>query len=257
VTKVSYLHVQSWSFVRFGDNLRAVRGDRLGGPSDDHARLGAGDRPGYGRQLFGGRRAPGGEAATTLWWSLTPAELDHQLSVIKNKVLASSAVVCRAPTEDEQPVRELGQRLFKALIADDVWALCVASRQRARENGGVLRLVLRIRPPELARLPWEFLVDPHQQDYLGLTMSLVRYLQVLSPRHPLRVAAPLRILGMVARPSDQHALDTEQEQQRLQDALAGLQRAWLRPAAGVFRRSGQEYALVHVADGCYRRSKRV
>jgi hypothetical protein len=183
--------------------------------------------------------APGGEAATTLWWSLTPAELDHQLSVIKNKVLASSAVVRRAPTEDEQPVQKLGQRLFKALIADDVWALCVASRQRARENGGVLRLVLRIRPPELARLPWEFLVDPHQQDYLGLTMPLVRYLQVLSPRQPLRVAAPLRILGMVARPSDQHALDTEQEQQRLQDALAGLQRAWLRPAAGVFRRSGQ------------------
>lgn len=185
-------------------------------------------------------RAPGGEAATTLWWSLTPAELDHQLSVIKNKVLTSSAVVRRAPTEDEQPVRELGQRLFKALIADDVWALCVASRQRARENGGVLRLVLRIRPPELARLPWEFLVDPRQQDYLGLTMPLVRYLQVLSPRQPLRVAAPLRILGMVARPSDQHALDTEQEQQRLQDALAGLQqRAWLRPAAGVFRRSCQ------------------
>ncbi len=172
-------------------------------------------------------RAPGGEVATTLQWSLTPTELDHQLAVIKDKVLVSSAVLRRAPTEDEQPVRDLGQRLFEALIADQVLALYVASRQRARENGGVLRLVLRVRPPELARLPWEFLFDPGRQDYLGLTVPLVRYLQVLAPRQPLRVAAPLRILGMVARPGDQHALDIGQEQQRLQAALANLQREGL------------------------------
>ena len=36
-------------------------------------------------------RAPGGEVATTLRWPLTPAELDHQFAVIKDKVLASSA----------------------------------------------------------------------------------------------------------------------------------------------------------------------
>ena len=51
-------------------------------------------------------------------------------------------------------------------------ALYVASAQRAREEGAVLRLVLRIRPPELARLPWEFLFDPGQQDYLGLSLPL-------------------------------------------------------------------------------------
>ena len=131
-------------------------------------------------------RAPGGEVATTLRWSLTPAELDHQLAVIKDKVLVSSAVLRRAPTEDEQPVRDLGQRLFEALIADQVLALYVASRQHARENGCELRLMLRVRPPELARLPWEFLFDPGRQDYLGLTVPLVRYLQVLAPRQPLR-----------------------------------------------------------------------
>jgi CHAT domain/Bacterial regulatory proteins, luxR family len=169
-------------------------------------------------------RAPTGEVATTLQWSVTSAELDHQLAVIKDKVLVSSAVMRRAPTEEERPVRELGQRLFEALIADDVRALYVASRQRAREDGGVLRLVLRVRPPELARLPWEFLFDPSQQDYLGLTLPLVRYLQVLAPRQPLRVAAPLRILGMVARPGDQHALDAGEERQRLQTALTDLQR---------------------------------
>jgi Tol biopolymer transport system component len=169
-------------------------------------------------------RAPGGDADTTLKWSLTSAELDRQLALIEDKVLVSSVRVRRAVTEHEQPVRDLGQRLFEALITGDVYALYVASGQQAREQGCALRLVLRVRPPELVRLPWEFLFDPGQQDYLSLTLPLVRHLQVLAPRQPLRVVAPLRILGMVALPGDQHALNVEAEQQRLQDALASLQR---------------------------------
>ncbi len=172
-------------------------------------------------------RAPGGEVATTMRLPLTSAELDHHLAVVRDKVLASSAVLRGAPTSDERPVRELGRRLFEALFADDVRSLYVASRQRAREQDSVLRLVLRVRPPELARLPWEFLFDPGHQDYLGLSMPLVRYPEVLAPRQPLQVALPLRILGMVARPGDQHALDAGDEQQRLHTALAGLDREGL------------------------------
>jgi tetratricopeptide (TPR) repeat protein len=87
-----------------------------------------------------------------------------------------------------------------------------------------LRLVLRIRSPELARLPWEFLFDPGRQDYLSLSLPLVRYPQVLAPRQPLQAAAPLRILGMVARPGDQDALEVEDEKRRLRAALAELER---------------------------------
>ncbi|HEU0087135.1 MAG TPA: CHAT domain-containing protein [Pseudonocardiaceae bacterium] len=169
-------------------------------------------------------RAPGGEATAVMRLPLTCAELDHQLAVVRDKVLASSAVLRGAPTADERPVRELGQQLFEALVAGDVRSLYVASRQRAREQGSVLRLVLRVRPPELARLPWEFLFDPGQQDYLGLSMPLVRYPEVLAPRQPLQVALPLRILGMVARPGDQHALEVDEEQRRLHTARADLER---------------------------------
>jgi tetratricopeptide (TPR) repeat protein len=172
-------------------------------------------------------RAPGGEAVSTMRLPLTSAELDYHLAVVRDKVLASSAPLRGAPTADERPVRELGQRLFEALVSDDVRSLYVTSRQRAHEQGSVLRLVLRVRPPELARLPWEFLFDPSQQDYLGLSMPLVRYPEVLAPRQPLRVALPLRILGMVARPGDQHALEVDEEQRRLLTALAGLTREGL------------------------------
>ena len=82
--------------------------------------------------------------------------------------------------------------------------------------------MLRVHPSELTRLPWEFLFDPRQQDYLGLSLPLVRSPHALAPRQQLKVPAPLRILGMVARPGDQHTLDTGQEQQRLQTALARL-----------------------------------
>ncbi|MBV9010768.1 MAG: CHAT domain-containing protein [Pseudonocardiales bacterium] len=169
-------------------------------------------------------RAPSGEATAVMRLPVTSVELDQYLDMVRGKVLASSTVSRGAPTVDERPVRELGQRLFDALVADNVRTLYVNSRQRARENDCVLRLVLRVRPPELARLPWEFLFDPDQQDYLGLSMPLVRYPEVLAPRRPLRVALPLRILGMVARPGDQHALDVGEEQRRLRTALADLTR---------------------------------
>jgi tetratricopeptide (TPR) repeat protein len=98
--------------------------------------------------------------------------------------------------------------------------------------------VLRIRPPGLARLPWEFLFDPARQDYLGLSLPLVRYPQVLAPRQPLEAAPPLHILGMVARPGDQDALQVDDEQRRLRGALADLERDGLVKLSWV---AGQTY----------------
>jgi hypothetical protein len=170
-------------------------------------------------------RAPAGEASANMRLPLTREELDRQLAVINDAVLASSAIARRAATDDEQPVQQFGQQLFDALVSDDVRALYVASAQRARDEGASLRLVLRIRSPELARLPWEFLFDSGRQDYLGLTLPLVRFPQVLAPRQPLQAAAPLRILGLVARPNDQDELAVNDEKRRLRIALDALERS--------------------------------
>ncbi len=183
-------------------------------------------------------RALDSEVATSMRLPLPAAELNHLITVVRGAVPASTAVVHRAPTTGEEPVRELGQRLFEALVADDVRSLYVTSRQRAREQGSVLRLVLRVRPLELARLPWEFLFDPGQQDYLGLSMPLVRYPEVLAPRQPLQVALPLRVLSMVACSGDQHALEVDEEQRLLRTALAGLERDGLVELSWV---AGQTY----------------
>ena len=52
----------------------------------------------------------------------------------------------------------------------------------------------------------------------------MRYLECPQPIQPLTVAPPLRILGMIASPSDLEALEVEREQRRVEDALAGLRR---------------------------------
>jgi hypothetical protein len=81
-------------------------------------------------------RAPGGEAATSMHLAGTAEEFDRELAVISDAVLASSAVARRAIVGDERPVQQLGQRLFEALVTDDVRGLYVASAQRAARRAG-------------------------------------------------------------------------------------------------------------------------
>jgi tetratricopeptide (TPR) repeat protein len=155
---------------------------------------------------------------------LTPRELEARIARIKDAVIASSATVRRSLTNEERPVQELGQLLFDSLLADNVRGLLLASRQRAAQEGGRLRLVLRVRPPEFARLPWEFLFDASEDDYICLNTPLIRYPTVLQPQLPIQVDPPLRILGMVARPGDQRTLAVDDEKGRLEDALHELKR---------------------------------
>jgi tetratricopeptide (TPR) repeat protein len=170
-------------------------------------------------------RAPdGGEAAATLQLTVTSAELDARIGRIQDAVIASSAAVRRSVSSQERPVQEFGGLLFNAL-GNTIHGLLLASRQQAAREGRQLRLVLRVRPPELARLPWEFLYDAGEDDYVCLSTPLIRYPPVLEPQRPLQVTPPLRVLGMVARPDDQQTLAVDYEQHRLRQALAELEHA--------------------------------
>ncbi len=105
---------------------------------------------------------------------------------------------------------------------------CEVSITRAAiwPNGGGwgFGLNLRVDPAELVSLPWEFLYDSRYGDYLCLLpdTALIRYLSVARPPLPLKVASPLRILGMVANPSDSETLNAEKEKKRIDMALGGL-----------------------------------
>ena len=169
-------------------------------------------------------RGPGGdEAVATMRLPVTLEELSALLNQVKIAVVASSARVRRTVSSEEKSVQELGGMLFTALVAGNVRALLVASRQQAAREGRQLRVVLRVRPAELARLPWEFLFDAEEDDYICLNTPLIRYPAVLFPQRPLRMSPPLRILGLVSRPGDLQPVAIEEEQDRLRSALRGLE----------------------------------
>lgn len=161
----------------------------------------------------------GGEVTATM--RLRRVDLDALAARVPDAVIVSSATVRGAAAPHEPPVRRLGGLLYRALFTEDVRGLLDATRD-AMADRGRLRLVLRVEPPELARLPWEFLFDPDDDDYLCVVTPLIRHFPAPRPIPPLPVTPPLRVLAMAARPSDRGALAVDTEQDLLRSALAPL-----------------------------------
>jgi hypothetical protein len=74
-------------------------------------------------------------------------------------------------------------------------------------------------------LPWEFIYDPRRAEYVCLSRNtpLVRYLPLGQEIRPLTIAPPLRILGMIASPSDCPPLDVAREREHIEESLRDLQ----------------------------------
>jgi CHAT domain/WD domain, G-beta repeat len=167
--------------------------------------------------------AAGESGSVTVSFPFDDLTLDRQLQMLELALLRSSSTTRRLTSEQELPVQQFGRTLFEFVFPAEVRAQLIASRQQAAQEGDPLRVRLRVDPPELAALPWEFLYDPGRDDYLCLSTPLVRYVDVLEPRRPMTVTPPLRILAMVARPDELDPLDIDRERELLTEAVAGLQ----------------------------------
>ncbi len=170
-------------------------------------------------------RSPAGEARETMRFPYDELALENRLLTLQNALLRSGGKYRLMPSPEEQAVQEFGGSLFEALLAGEARSRYDVSQQVAAEQGKGLRLKLRIQPPELAALPWEFLYDPRRAEYVCLSRStpVVRYLELPQPIQPLTVAPPLRILGMIASPHGLPPLDVMREKQRVDVAVQGLQ----------------------------------
>src|SRR5215207_212229 len=166
-------------------------------------------------------RSPEGEAQGQMRFPFAKQELQDKLKDLENAVLLSGRRRRRIHTPEAQSVQDFGQALFQALLCGEVRThYDLSLREAQRQNKG-LRLKLRIQPPELTVLPWEFLYDPGRNTYLSLSCKtpLVRYIELREPVEQLPVTPPLRILGMVASPLDLAPLDVEQEKRRVEEAI--------------------------------------
>lgn len=169
--------------------------------------------------------SPAGEGQVTMRFPFDKIQLQNHLLRLECALLQSGGQYRSSLTKEEQTVQEFGRILFEHLIAGDIRSLYDVSRSEARREGKGLRLQLRFEDPGLASLPWEFLYDARQNEYLCLRREtpIVRYLQLSEPVHSLTLAPPLRILGMVASPNRLQQLEIAAEQQRVDQALMTLQ----------------------------------
>lgn len=119
-----------------------------------------------------------------------------------------------------QRVQKWGQRLYESL------PVRVRERyQAARDSAQGVRLRLNFIDAGLMSLPWEFLYDPNRREFIGLSgQSLVsRYAETGFPTQ-LEIALPLKVLVVVAAPTDWPELQAQREVARLESGLEPLER---------------------------------
>lgn len=173
--------------------------------------------------------SPAGQARETMRFPFGELELQNKLQALQIALLRSGGQHRQSLSPEQQTVQDFGCKLFDALLTGEARVRYDVSLRDTTLQGRSLRIKLRINTPEMAALPWEYLYDPRRAEYVCLSQDtpIVRYLELPQPIQPLTVTPPLRVLGMVASPSDLGSLNVDLEKQRVEDALRGLQAAGL------------------------------
>ncbi len=120
----------------------------------------------------------------------------------------------------------VGGQLFDAVFHDEILSCLRRSMDETTRQGKGLRIRLRLSTvPDLANLPWEYLYDRSRDNFLALSREtpLVRYLDLPEPPRNLEGQRRLRVLAVIASPSDYPPLDVEHEWANLQQALHDLE----------------------------------
>jgi hypothetical protein len=150
--------------------------------------------PGAGREYPVAAHSPSGDTRRTMLFPFDEVVLESRLKDLQIALLRSGGEYRAILSPEEQAVQDFGQSLFNAVFGDDVRSLYDTTRREARSQGKGVRLKLRVRSPQLAALPWEFLYDPRQNQYVcrSINTPIVRYLELLQPIQPLTVKLPFR-----------------------------------------------------------------
>lgn len=154
------------------------------------------------------QRSPAGEAAGEFRLPFSPQELQSMLEQLESG---------RA---DREFLKQTGEQLYKLLFPAPIERRYRESLASLAGDAG-LRVRLRIDAPELTSLPWEFLFDPQENEFISLSprSPLVRYVSA-GTIEALKTEAPVRLLLVLSNPADMPPLDTQKEASLVQQALA-------------------------------------
>ena len=170
-------------------------------------------------------RSQAGDAHTEIAFPFTDAQLQVELQRLEHAILYARLGTRSRLTPHEEAVRDFGLCFFDFLLPlGEARTLYYQCQQLAQFEGKGMRVKLLMHAPQLAAMPWEFLFDPRRRDYLALDpyTPIVRYPELAQRTTPLPVTPPLRILGVIANPTDLPRLDVERERQQVEAAIRPL-----------------------------------
>ena len=172
-------------------------------------------------------RSPVGTERGILQFGLEQTELENLLLAFQNALLRSGHSYRKTLTSEEKTIQTFGCRLFETLFHGNFRPMYYESKHVAEAQEKGLRIKLHIVAAELAAIPWEYLYDEHEREFICLSHKtpIVRYLEAPLRHQSIAVSTPLQILGMVASPSDLPQLDIEREKDQLEKSIAGLRDA--------------------------------
>jgi hypothetical protein len=150
---------------------------------------------------------------------------------VENAMLRGNGRVRGPLSIEEKTLQEFGHSVFDIVFrqAQPIALNYAQSQEKAAKlKASGLRLSLRIQEPEVAQLPWEYLYDTAEREWLGLAYRspIIRYLDGARADQPLLVEGPLNILAMIANPGgDWDPIDAERERRILDQAIGPHQKA--------------------------------
>jgi hypothetical protein len=157
--------------------------------------------------------SPQGESKTPIWqeFPLDDYDFTDLVDYLRDLVGRSADAV------------ELGKRMKELLFPAEVWNLFYASRASMKAQGKGLRIRLRIDPPELSNLPWEYCYEDTMRFFaLQRETPMVRYIAQPFGAQTLSAPNPMKVLLAIAAPTDQAALSIDEEEARVSQILSLL-----------------------------------
>lgn len=157
--------------------------------------------------------SPQGEMASPIWQDFPLDDYDFMdlVDYLRDLVGRSDDAVV------------LGKKMRELLFPGQVWNLFFASRASVKGQGKGLRIRLRIDPPELSNLPWEYCYhDTFRFFALQRETPMVRYIAQPFGAEALIAPNPMKVLLAIAAPTDQAALSVDEEEKRVTNILSLL-----------------------------------
>ncbi|MEA5593324.1 CHAT domain-containing protein [Rivularia sp. UHCC 0363] len=148
-------------------------------------------------------------------------EVSGELRLEMNKIKLTLKLIESEETDSEL-LKALGQELYQALFPNQINARFHATMASAQTNQYSVRLRLIFESPELAALPWEFLYDEDTNIFLANNIDTIlsRYIDVPLQKREIKAASlPLKVLLVIASPSNLAHLDATGEEKLIREAL--------------------------------------